>query len=50
MAAWSVPECGAAGAQGWNIDYLTPSWCLSPVQAVLFGAWQWNVGDVGCGV
>src|SRR6478752_3319491 len=26
MAARSVPECGTAGAQGWNIDYLAPTW------------------------
>ena len=46
MAARSVPECGAAGAQGWNIDYLTPSRCLSPVQAELVFA----VERGGCGV
>ena len=48
MAARSVPECGAAGAQGWNIDYLAPSWCPWQVQAER--APQWNVQGwwVGC--
>ena len=34
MAARSVPECGAAGAQGWNIDFGAWSSCCSQVQPV----------------
>ena len=33
MAARSVPECGAAGAQGWNIDFGTDLVGLPQVQA-----------------
>lgn len=29
MAARSVPGRGAAGAQGWNIDYLALTWSSS---------------------
>ena len=47
--ARSVPECGAAGAQGWNIDCRTSTlvvthkykWSSAP---------QWNVVVVGVGV
>jgi hypothetical protein len=52
MAARSVPECGAAGAQGWNIDYLAPTWCLSLVQAGSSprgGLWI-LLGGCGCGM
>ena len=44
MAARSVLECGAAGAQGWNIDYLALSWS-SHTSTCWFQ--QWNVVVVG---
>ena len=48
--ARSVPECGAAGAHGWNIDYLTPSRAdAREYNPVITARWE-GVESGWCGV
>ena len=54
MAARSVPGCGAAGAHGWNIDYLTPGRAsrsqVQPGEGPVRGLREWNAVGVRVGV
>ena len=36
---WFAPECGAPGAQGWNIDYLAPD-LVRPASTAPSGVWK----------